>query len=168
MLKKQDQRLMSEKISFLESLPPLNLLSRSQLKKFAKNLRSKMLHRHEYLFRQGDKADYIYIVREGEFSVTLRYDVQGPSFFETKQMEVFENPSDAKRHDNPLNMKNSRKEHKNFFLNMIQNRIIVGLEDIVLQSQFRDPNSGEGVQNFLEMLDHKEVSSYTTSVQCTS
>ena len=148
---------MSEKISFLESLPPLNLLSRSQLKRFAKNLRSKVVHRHEFLYKQGEKADYVYIVREGEFSVTLKYDVQGPSFFETKQMEVFENPSDAKRHDNPLNLKNNRKEHKQFFLNMIQNRIIVGLEDIVLQSQFRDPNSGEAVSNFLEMLEQRDV-----------
>ena len=148
---------MSEKISFLESLPPLNLLSRSQLKRFAKNLRSKVVHRHEFLYKQGDKADYVYIVREGEFSVTLKYDVQGPSFFETKQMEVFENPSDAKRHDNPLNLKNNRKEHKQFFLNMIQNRIIVGLEDIVLQSQFRDPNSGEAVSNFIEMLEQRDV-----------
>ncbi len=72
-------------------------------------------------------------------------------------MEVFENPSDAKRHDNPLNLKNNRKEHKQFFLNMIQNRIIVGLEDIVLQSQFRDPNSGEAVSNFLEMLEQRDV-----------
>ena len=148
---------MSEKISFLESLPPPNLLSRSQLKRFAKNLRSKVVHRHEFLYKQGDKADYVYIVREGEFSVTLKYDVQGPSFFETKQMEVFENPSDAKRHDNPLNLKNNRKEHKQFFLNMIQNRIIVGLEDIVLQSQFRDPNSGEAVSNFIEMLEQRDV-----------
>lgn len=148
---------MSEKISFLESLPPLNLLSRSQLKRFAKNLRSKVVHRHEFLYKQGDKADYVYIVREGEFSVTLKYDVQGPSFFETKQMEVFENPSDAKRHDNPLNLKNNRKERKQFFLNMIQNRIIVGLEDIVLQSQFRDLNSGEAVSNFLEMLEQRDV-----------
>ena len=148
---------MSEKISFLESLPPLNLLSRSQLKRFAKNLRSKVVHRQEFLYKQGDKADYVYIVREGEFSVTLKYDVQGPSFFETKQMEVFENPSDAKRHDNPLNLKNNRKEHKQFFLNMIQNRIIVGLEDIVLQSQFRDPNSGEAVSNFIEMLEQRDV-----------
>ena len=148
---------MTEKTSYQESLPPLNLQSRTQLKRFAKNLRSKVVHRHEFLYKQGDKADYVYIVREGEFSVTLKYDVQGPSFFETKQMEVFENPSDAKRHDNPLNLKNNRKEHKQFFLNMIQNRIIVGLEDIVLQSQFRDPNSGEAVSNFLEMLEQRDV-----------
>ena len=134
MLKRQDQRLASEKISFLEGLPPLNALSRSQLKKFAKSLRSMVLHRHQFLYRQGDQADFIYIVREGEFSVTLQYDVQGPSFFETKQMEVFENPREAKRYENPLYVKNNRKEHKSFFLNLVQNRGIIGLEDIVLQS----------------------------------
>jgi hypothetical protein len=85
--------------------------------------------------------------------VTLQYDVKGPSFFETKQMEVFENPRDAKRYENPLYTKNNRKEHKSFFLNMVQNRAIIGLEDIVLQSQFKDPNSCEHVLQFIEMLD---------------
>jgi hypothetical protein len=39
----------------------------------------------------------VYIVKEGEFRVTLSYWVKGPSYAELKPMEVFENPKEAKR-----------------------------------------------------------------------
>ena len=73
-------------------------------------------------------------MREGEFAITLKYKVKQPSFSKTCQMEVFENPMEAKRHENPLYQKNNRMVEKSFFLSTVQNKGIIGLEDIILQA----------------------------------
>jgi CRP-like cAMP-binding protein len=73
MLQKQEQRLVNEKIVFLESIPPLNFLSRSQLKKFARNLKQIVIHRTKFLYKQEDSPDFVYIVREGEFALTFKF-----------------------------------------------------------------------------------------------
>lgn len=119
MLAEEKKRAENEKIQFLSKIPPFNTLSRSQLKKFSQSLKQMSLQRLKYLYRQGDPADYVYIVREGDFAVTLRYEVQGPSYFDTNQMEVFESPDDAKRKTNPFYIKNNKKVLKSFKLSTI-------------------------------------------------
>ena len=37
-------------------------------------LAKKKIQRHQYLFKEGDVVDYIYIVRKGEIKVTKRFD----------------------------------------------------------------------------------------------
>jgi hypothetical protein len=48
-------------------------------------------------------------------------------------MEIFENPIEAKRQENPLYMKNNRMEEKTVFLCTVQNKGMIGIEDIVMQ-----------------------------------
>ena len=134
-LKKQELRITQERIAFLSKIIPLNVLSHFKLKELSKHFRSMQCIRYKYLYTQEkEKAKFIYIVKDGEFQVTLQYSVKGPSYKETKQMEVFENPHDAKRHENELFLKNRRLEQKTFSLGTIQSNGFIGLEDIVLQS----------------------------------
>jgi len=72
-------------------------------------------------------------VLSGEFIVTLSYSIECPSFYETKPMEVFENPREAKRYENALFSKNNRKIKKFFYHNTVQNEALIGIEDFDMQ-----------------------------------
>ena len=50
-------------------------------------------------------------------------------------MDVFENPHEAKRHENELFKKNKRLQQKSYLLGTIQQNGFIGLEDIVIQNQ---------------------------------
>lgn len=74
----QRQRLREENREFLKGIYLLgNFFSFTARSKILEDL-AKRDHRHrgEYLYKEGDKADRVYIVKQGEFKVTKRVTVQ--------------------------------------------------------------------------------------------
>lgn len=82
----------------MKTIPIMRLLSYSQLKAITEKFRPVSKIRFSYLFNQGDPANYVYIVKRGEFRVSYRYLVQKPTFEETATEEIFKAPLTANAH----------------------------------------------------------------------
>ena len=76
----------------------MRLLSYSQIKQITEKFKAVKKIRSSYLFCQGDPANYVYIVKRGEFRVSYDYFVQKPSFEETQTEKIFKAPLDANKH----------------------------------------------------------------------
>ena len=76
----------------------MKLLSYSQLKAVTEKFKPASRIRFSYLFSQGDPANYVYIVKSGEFIVSYRYYVQKPTFEESATEEIFKAPLTANAH----------------------------------------------------------------------
>ena len=62
---------LNKKVDFFKSIPIFCELTREQLSPFTYYLKEMELHRNEYLYNEGDKWEYWYIIINGEFEVTM-------------------------------------------------------------------------------------------------
>ena len=56
-----------DKINFLRTIPVLSLLTKTSLGKLTYQFTNKKCIRDGYLYKEGDPAEYVYIVKSGEF-----------------------------------------------------------------------------------------------------
>ena len=68
-LKEIDRRKTNDLINFIKMLPLFKKLSRSKLINYTYNLKSQDCIREGYIYREGDPANNVYIIREGEFQI---------------------------------------------------------------------------------------------------
>lgn len=61
---------MQAKVNFFKSLPWLNHWTTSQVEKLVYLFGEKKITRNQTLIQQGEDANYIYIVKSGEFEMT--------------------------------------------------------------------------------------------------
>ena len=87
-----------------------------------------------YLFHEGDKVDYIYIVQSGEFKVTKRELVAGESLKEAATEEIFKAPLTADRHNCEFMTKNKKKVYKTVTLEHLGEKTVIGLQDLINDS----------------------------------
>lgn len=119
----------------MKNIPIFSLLTRTALGKLTYFFESKRIAHHSFLYSEGDPADFVYIIKTGEFQVTKR-------IIRVNQKE--ENINDIL--DNPL--KANKLATKFFNRNMIRtvqliNLFIVGSgnclgdDDVILYEQYQ-------------------------------
>jgi hypothetical protein len=62
-----ERRAYADKINFLKNIPIFSLVTRAFLGKLTYYFETKKCIKGSYLFKEGDPADYVYIVKQGEF-----------------------------------------------------------------------------------------------------
>lgn len=65
-------RIHQEKLSFLKNSDLMSKFARASLKKLADKLVFREFQRHQYLFKEGMKAEKIYFVKTGEVKLSKR------------------------------------------------------------------------------------------------
>jgi len=65
-----DRKKVNEKIAFLRSLPFFQLLTKTSLSKLTPQFRQISTIKGQYLYREGEQADSVYLVKSGQFEVT--------------------------------------------------------------------------------------------------
>lgn len=69
---------------------------------------NKIINRDTLLYKEGDPAEFVYIVKSGEFQATKRIIHTGPK---AENLEsIFDNPLKANRHKNNLFTKNTVRQ----------------------------------------------------------
>ena len=92
---KIERRAYNEKINFLRDIPVFQFLTRTSLGKMTYYFESKSCVRDAILFREGEEANYVYIVKSGEFQVTKRIVHCNPR--EDKIEDILDNPLKANK-----------------------------------------------------------------------
>lgn len=75
-LKEIDRRKTNDLINFIKMLPVFKKLSRSKLINYTYNLKSQECIREGYIYREGEPANTVYIIREGEFQIQKRVKIK--------------------------------------------------------------------------------------------
>lgn len=65
-----ERKKFNEKIQFLRSLPFFCALTKTSIGKLTYQFKEISLIKHQYLYREGDPANFVYIVKSGKFEVT--------------------------------------------------------------------------------------------------
>lgn len=95
---KIEKRTYNEKINFLRNIPVFQLLTRTSLGKMTYYFEDMKTIKGCLLYKEGDSADFVYIVKGGEFQVTKRIIHTGPR--EERIEEILENPIKANKNKN--------------------------------------------------------------------
>lgn len=65
-----EKKKLNEKIQFLRSLPFFSALTKTSVSKLTYQFKDMSLIKNQYLYREGEPAEYVYIVKNGQFEVT--------------------------------------------------------------------------------------------------
>jgi len=68
-LKNIEWRNIQKKVDFFKSLPFLHRWTKNQIRKIVYSFNEYYFQRNQTVFHQGDQAQFIYIVKDGEFEV---------------------------------------------------------------------------------------------------
>lgn len=71
-----ERRKTNEKINFIKMLPVFAKLSRTQLTRYTYNLKDVQIIKDSFLYKEGDLADKVFIIREGEFQILKRVKIK--------------------------------------------------------------------------------------------
>mgnify|MGYP003893348641 CR=1 FL=1 len=63
---------MSELVNFIKDIPLFSRLTRTYLGKLSRNVKLLNVSRDHVLFKEGDLADKVFIIKKGDFIVTKR------------------------------------------------------------------------------------------------
>jgi len=77
-------------LSFLRKVPAFKDLRYKQMKGLISQIQITVKTRGSQLFQQGDKADYIYVIRQGEVRNYLKQFEDKPNFMETETKKIFQ------------------------------------------------------------------------------
>ena len=105
---KIERRVYNEKINFLRNIPVFQLLTRTSLGKLTYYFEYKHHIRDAIVYKEGDPADYVFIVKNGEFQATKR--IIHSELKQEKIEDIMQNPLKANRHKNNLFTKNVHRE----------------------------------------------------------
>ena len=75
---KIERKAFNEKVNFLRNIPVFQLLTRTSLGKMTYYFENKNYIKDSILFKEGESADYVYIVKSGEFQITKKILHVGP------------------------------------------------------------------------------------------
>jgi CRP-like cAMP-binding protein len=67
---KMERRMLNDKLEFLSTLPAFSLMTKSTLSKVTFTMTKQTITKGNYLYREGDEADHVYILVNGEVEVT--------------------------------------------------------------------------------------------------
>mmetsp|Transcript_1183 Transcript_1183/g.2889 ORF Transcript_1183/g.2889 Transcript_1183/m.2889 type:complete len:470 (+) Transcript_1183:7340-8749(+) len=95
LLKSIEEKRLTEKTSFMSTLPLFKGWTKAYLEKTSFYFNERVLRRNQVVFREGEPCEYFYIIKEGEFKTTKRLS----SFKEKSSLERL------MRKHSPLNSK---------------------------------------------------------------
>lgn len=90
-----EKRAYLEKINFLKNIPIFALVTRTFLGKLTYYFENKKCIKDSFLYKEGDPANYVYIVKKGEFQTTKKIIHKG--FKEERIEDILENPLKANK-----------------------------------------------------------------------
>lgn len=90
--------------------------------------------RGSYLFQEGDLANHIYIVVEGEFKVIKKIHREKAAF-DLNAEAIFKDPLKAKRQNSEFDVRNHKTGMDMCTLETVNRNQFLGIEDIVNQNQ---------------------------------
>lgn len=67
---KMERRMLNDKVDFLSKLPAFSLMTKSTLSKVTFQMTKQSVTKGNYLFREGDLAEHVYIIVNGEIEIT--------------------------------------------------------------------------------------------------
>lgn len=105
---KIEKKQLYEKINFLKNIPVFHSLTRTSLGKMTMSFFSKTCIKDSYLYKEGQPADCVYIVKSGEFQATKRLIHMGVK--EENIQEIRENPMKANKTQNKLFNRNTTRK----------------------------------------------------------
>lgn len=65
-----ERKKLNEKVQFLRSLPFFSALTKTSIGKLTYQFKELNLIKNQHLYREGERADSIYIIKSGQFEVT--------------------------------------------------------------------------------------------------
>jgi hypothetical protein len=65
-----EKRKHNEKIQFLQSLPYFDKITKNSVGKISLQFEDHSTLKGQTLYREGEPADYVYLVKEGQYEVT--------------------------------------------------------------------------------------------------
>lgn len=65
-------RVKNAKLEFLKKVELMRQFTRNSLKNIARMFETRRLHRHQMLYREGDRADKVFFVIKGDLKVTKK------------------------------------------------------------------------------------------------
>jgi len=77
-LEKQEKKSENQKLIYIKEIPELNNMgiARSKLRKFCQSLQPYFVTKGSVLFKEGDPANFVYFVRQGEIQISKRVALQ--------------------------------------------------------------------------------------------
>lgn len=105
---KIERRAYNDKINFLRNIPVLSLLTRTSLGKLTYYFEVKVCIRDSIIYKEGDSAEWVFIIKSGELQATKRILHTGPK--QENIEEILQNPLKANKHMNNLFSKNTMRK----------------------------------------------------------
>eukprot|EP00347_Sterkiella_histriomuscorum_P023290 403335214 len=107
-LNKIEQKNMSRIVEFMHELPFFKVWTRTSLGKLQYSFEQKQLQRNQVLYREGQDAEMIYIIQNGEFEVTKRFKKE-----QVKEVDIsklLSQKKDQQKQDQPGYIEGSQEE----------------------------------------------------------
>ncbi|CDW89498.1 UNKNOWN [Stylonychia lemnae] len=130
-----ERKKYNEKIQFLRSLPYFNQLTKTSLGKLTYQFTDIKTIKNQVLYREGEPADYVYIVKDGQFEVTRKEKIR--ENYQENAKQILENPLRSMKVNNTKGLITSKamKCHK-IYLYRLEKGNLIGDEDLIQQSEF--------------------------------
>ncbi|CDW86844.1 cyclic nucleotide-binding domain containing protein [Stylonychia lemnae] len=139
-----ERKKYNDKVAFLRSLPFFSQLTKTSLGKLTYQFHDISTIRHQILYREGEPAEYVYIVKVGQFEVMKTLTMAEDQSEATKK--IFINPLRANKVVNSQGLNHTKRAHKQqIHLFKLEKGNVIGEEDLIDLNQC-----------------------YTTTVKCTS
>jgi hypothetical protein len=71
-LMKIERKRLNKMIEFMKQIPCFRTWTRNTVSKFSYFLKKVTFKRNQYVYKEGDKIDRIYIIKKGEFEISRR------------------------------------------------------------------------------------------------
>ena len=126
-------RIDAEKVNFLKSLPAFKLMPASKLKTVIESFKPVHRIRGAYLFKEDEPATHIYLIVEGELSITKRVHFDKPDFIERTD-DIFKDPLKVAKLNSKFNVKNGSTTMQVHHLESVTRNQFLGVEDVVNQN----------------------------------
>jgi CRP-like cAMP-binding protein len=114
-IKLNAKRALNQKIEFIENLECLKHLSQEKIGKIVNCFELAKFTRGAQVYKQGDPAEWVYLIRDGEFQITKTEEFlperdTKQTFYDLKEMQVPKTPVLKQYPKEKLNL--NSKEHK--------------------------------------------------------
>eukprot|EP00347_Sterkiella_histriomuscorum_P015778 403355716 len=133
-----ERKKYNERIQFLRQLPYFSQLTKTSLGKLTYQFIDLKTIKNQVLYREGEPAEYVYIVKDGQFEVT-RMEKDRPIGQDNKAIggmstkEILENPLRSMKVSNTKSLINTGKNNKTHkvYLFKLEKGNLIGDEDMV-------------------------------------
>lgn len=130
-LREIDKRQEQKKVNFVKNIPLFSKLTTTYLKnKLSVNFKHLECTKDHILFREGDPAERVFIVRQGEFVETVKFPVREDK--EENVHSIHRDPKRACKLKNQFFVKNIVKKMDHHVIGYIGQGNMIGERDIVL------------------------------------